>query len=77
MLVFDGSYDRDSTVLVGATVDPMPHLFLIRAGSGRWTSQDAASAGPPSNYCPVTENQVVAEGPTKTMGAMQGLGRVT
>lgn len=41
VLAFDGSYSRDSTVLVGATVDPEPHLFLV-AG---WERPVTASAG--------------------------------
>jgi hypothetical protein len=41
VLVFDGSYSRDSTVLVGATVEERPHLFVVRVwerpgGDPRW-----------------------------------------
>jgi len=43
VLAFDGSYSRDSTVLVGATVEPRPHVFLVAAWEkplsdpgGRW-----------------------------------------
>jgi phage terminase large subunit-like protein len=38
----DGSYNRDSTILVGATVEERPHIFLIEAWekpllhAGRW-----------------------------------------
>lgn len=31
VLAFDGSYSRDSTILLGATVDENPHLFLVSA----------------------------------------------
>lgn len=31
VLGFDGSYDRDSTALVGATVERVPHVFVVKA----------------------------------------------
>jgi phage terminase large subunit-like protein len=31
VLAFDGSYARDSTALVGATVEETPHLFVLRS----------------------------------------------
>jgi phage terminase large subunit-like protein len=31
ILGFDGSFNGDATVLVGATVEPEPHVFLVRA----------------------------------------------
>lgn len=31
VLAFDGSYSRDSTALVGATVEEKPHLFVVEA----------------------------------------------
>lgn len=31
VLAFDGSYNRDSTVLVGATVEAKPYVFLVEA----------------------------------------------
>lgn len=31
MLGFDGSYSGDSTAIVGATIEPIPHLFKVRA----------------------------------------------
>jgi hypothetical protein len=35
VLAFDGSYRRDSTALVGCTVEPKPHIFVVGRGSGR------------------------------------------
>jgi phage terminase large subunit-like protein len=31
VLAFDGAYRRDSTALVGCTVEPKPHIFVVRA----------------------------------------------
>lgn len=31
VLMFDGSYSRDSTVLIGATVEEKPHVFVVEA----------------------------------------------
>lgn len=31
VLAFDGSYNRDSTALVGATVEEHPHMFVVKA----------------------------------------------
>lgn len=31
VLAFDGSYSRDSTALVGCTVEEKPHIFVVRA----------------------------------------------
>lgn len=42
VLAFDGSYNRDSTILVGATVEARPHIFMVEAWekpllhAGRW-----------------------------------------
>jgi phage terminase large subunit-like protein len=41
VLGFDGSYSGDSTALIGATVEEVPHLFVLGlwehpGGSGRW-----------------------------------------
>lgn len=30
VLFFDGSYNRDSTALIGATVEPQPHVFVVK-----------------------------------------------
>jgi hypothetical protein len=30
VLFFDGSYNRDSTALIGATVEPEPHVFVVK-----------------------------------------------
>jgi phage terminase large subunit-like protein len=42
VLGFDGSYNRDSTALVGCTYEAVPHLFLLGcwerpAGAGEWS----------------------------------------
>lgn len=41
VLGFDGSYSQDSTALVGCTIGPVPHLFVIgaweRPGTRGWT----------------------------------------
>jgi hypothetical protein len=31
VLAFDGSYNRDSTGLIGCTIEPQPHVFVIAA----------------------------------------------
>ena len=36
VLAFDGSASGDSTVLIGSTVEPMPHVFLV----GLWENPD-------------------------------------
>ena len=38
MLGFDGSYDNDSTALVGCTLEERPHLFVV----GAWERPDGA-----------------------------------
>jgi phage terminase large subunit-like protein len=50
VLGFDGSYSGDSTALVGATVEPVPHLFVLGlwehpGGNAQWTvDHDAVEA---------------------------------
>jgi phage terminase large subunit-like protein len=50
VLGFDGSYSGDSTALVGATVEPVPHLFVLGlwehpGGNANWTvDHDAVEA---------------------------------
>jgi phage terminase large subunit-like protein len=41
VLAFDGSYNRDSTALVGCTVEEVPHIFLVDA----WEKPITAGAG--------------------------------
>jgi phage terminase large subunit-like protein len=40
MVGFDGSYAGDSTAIVGATIEPIPHLFTIKA----WEKPASAAA---------------------------------
>jgi hypothetical protein len=69
---FDGSYSRDATGIVGCTVEPVPHLFVI----GCW-EPDAGAArfmGSTDDRVPIAAVEQAVTGARRTLcGLWPGL----